>query len=290
MEERRKAKYDKVRYNSLDEQIKKKCNKAKEEWVNEQCHQIERNQYRDSKYMHSKIKEVSGKKGGINASVANGIKSKEGTILMEKEDSLNRWSEYIEELYDDDRGEKPVISKNMDGPPIVEEEVTPAIKNMKHGKATGPDNIPVEIISGLGHVGAKMTTKLLNAIYDRGKIPEGLGKSIFIALPKTPGATECELHRTISLMSHFIKILLRVLLQRMRKSLRPEISKTQLSFVPGKGTRNAIFTLSVLMERSTEVERDLYPCFIDYSKASDKVRHEDLLVILEELDIDGKYL
>ena len=47
-----------------------------------------------------------------------------------------------------------------------------------------------------------MTTKLLNAIYDSGAIPEDLAKSVFIALPKIPGATECELHRTISLMSH----------------------------------------------------------------------------------------
>ena len=76
----------------------------------------------------------------------------------------------------------------------------------------------------------------------------------------------------------------------MRKSLRPEISKTQFGFVPDKGTRNAIFTLSVLMERCIEVGKDLYLCFIDYSKAFDKVKHEELLVILENLDIDGKDL
>ncbi|GFO41248.1 craniofacial development protein 2 [Plakobranchus ocellatus] len=40
---------------------------------------------------------------------------------------------------------------------------------------------------------------------ERGLIPTDLSKSIFIALPKKPGATECELHRTISLMSHITK-------------------------------------------------------------------------------------
>ena len=73
-----------------------------------------------------------------------------------------------------------------------------------------------------------MTTKLLNAIYDSGAIPEDLAKSVFIALPKIPGATECELHRTISLMSHITKVLLRVLMLRMRKSLRPEMLKHNL--------------------------------------------------------------
>ena len=77
---------------------------------------------------------------------------------------------------------------------------------------------------------------------------------------------------------------------RMRKSLRPEIAKTQFGFVPDKGTRNAIFTLSMLMERCIEVQKDLYICFIDYFKAFDKVKHEKLFEMLNQLDIDGKDL
>ena len=41
-------------------------------------------------------------------------------------------------------------------------------------------------------------------IYDSGEIPSDLSKYIFIALPKKPGATECESHRTISLLSHIV--------------------------------------------------------------------------------------
>ena len=64
---------------------------------------------------------------------------------MEIEDVLNRWSEYIEDLFQDDRGEKSIIKKDMDGPPILKEEVSAAIRKMKHGKAVGPDNIPIEV-------------------------------------------------------------------------------------------------------------------------------------------------
>ncbi|GFO32266.1 endonuclease-reverse transcriptase [Plakobranchus ocellatus] len=76
----------------------------------------------------------------------------------------------------------------------------------------------------------------------------------------------------------------------MRKSIRPEISPKQFGFVPDKGTRNAIFTLSMLMERCIEIQKDLHLCFIDYSKALDKVRHVELFRMLEKLDIDGKGL
>ena len=155
----------------------------------------------------------------------------------------------------------------MDGPPILKEEVSAAIRKMKHGKAVGPDNIPIEVFAVLEDIWIDFLTKLLNSIYDSGKIPK-----VFITLPKIPGTIDCELYRTISLMSHLTKVLLRIITARMRKSLRPEISQLQFGFVPDKSTRNAIFTLSMLAERCIEMQKDLYLCFIDYSKAFDKVR------------------
>ena len=68
-------------------------------------------------------------------------------------------------------------------------------------------------------------TEIINEIYDSGTILEDLSKSTFIALPKKPNATECELHRTISLMSHVIKMILRMIMWRARKNIKPEIRK-----------------------------------------------------------------
>jgi len=102
---------------------------------------------------------------------------------------------------------------------------------MKSNKALGPDGITSEMFQSLEELGVDLLTKLINKIYDTGVIPEDLSKSIFIALPKKPGATECELHRT--------KILLKILMMRMKNKIRPEIAKEQYGFMPDKGTRNA---------------------------------------------------
>ncbi|GFR98524.1 retrovirus-related Pol polyprotein LINE-1 [Elysia marginata] len=75
---------------------------------------------------------------------------------------------------------------------------------------------------------------------------------------------------------------------RIRSKTRPGIGESR--FVPNKRTRNAIFTLSMLMERAVEVQPDVYLCFIDYSKALDKVKHSELFGILDQLNIDGKDL
>ncbi|GFS03921.1 LINE-1 reverse transcriptase [Elysia marginata] len=75
---------------------------------------------------------------------------------------------------------------------------------------------------------------------------------------------------------------------RIRSKIRPEIAESQFGFVPDRGTRHAVFTLSGLMEGA--VEGDVYLCFIDYSKAFDKVKHSKLFGILDQLKIYGKGL
>ena len=127
-------------------------------------------------------------------------------------------------------------------------------------------------------------------MYDDGIFPEDLSKSIFIALPKKPGAVDCEQHRTISLMSHVTKIILRILLLRARSRIKPEIGKEQFGFVEDAGTRNAIYVLRMITERAVEMQKDVFMCFIDYSKAFDKVRHDQLFEDLGKLDLHGKDL
>ena len=149
MEERRKAKANEQKYKELDRQVKKRCNEAKENWINAQCQEIEANANIDSKTMHQKIRDVTGRK---TPTTTGCLRSKDGNILMEKEDILNRWSEYITELYHDDRGPPPIISNE-------------AISKMKKGKAAGPEDIPIELIQAMSDTGIKVVTHLLNEIH-----------------------------------------------------------------------------------------------------------------------------
>ena len=63
------------------------------------------------------------------------IRAKDGDNLIEKEDILKNWSEYITEVYHDDRDPSPIISNGEVTPPPLEEEVPNALKKMKKGMA-----------------------------------------------------------------------------------------------------------------------------------------------------------
>ena len=286
MDERRECKgRDHQRYKVLNRRIHRECLAAKTRWMEERCAEIEDLDKRDNQLMYKKVQEIVGRRK-FNSNIA--IKKADGTIAMEVEEVKARWDEYIGELFLDQRPETYGGEFNNEGPVILKEEVKKAMKSLKAGKAVGSDGIDIEMLDAIEEFALDELTSLFNSIYETGNIISSMCESIFVALPKVEGTLECKKHRTISIMSQMTKMLLRVILNRVRSKIRPAISEEQFGFVPGRGTRNAIFTFRVLAERVIEVQKDLYVCFVDYEKAFDKVRHPDLFEILEELGLDGK--
>ena len=105
---------------------------------------------------------------------------------------------------------------------------------MRDGKACGVDGISTECLKAL-NVTSEVLNDLFDEIYESGYIPEGLLKSIFVTLPKKPNALEYSEHRTISLMSHVMKLLLRIILNRNDNRIEKE-SSCQSGFRPGMDT------------------------------------------------------
>ena len=57
-----------------------------------------------------------------------------------------------------------------------------------------------------------------------------------------------------------------------------------------KGAQNAIYRMRLMTERAVEMQRDLRVCFIDYQKAFDRVKHKNLILMLNDIKIDSKDL
>ena len=66
-------------------------------------------------------------------------------------------------------------------------------------------------------------------VYNHGYFQEELNTSIFITLPKISETTKCEKHHTISLMSHFTKLILPVVMNRVRGRTLQEISLNSMA-------------------------------------------------------------
>ena len=150
--------------------------------------------------------------------------------------------EYTKELYDNDRVQYEVQEEgDNEGAPILQCEVEEAMKAMRPGKAVGEDGIATEMLEVLGEWGVDMVTKIANCIYNTGWIPEQMARSVFITIPKKPGAIDCDKFRTISIMSQLSKLVLKIILNRVRNKIEWEIAEEQYGFRKGKVVWNGQF-------------------------------------------------
>jgi len=121
------------------------------------------------------------------------IEAKDGTIIMEKLQNLGTMERIhtVCELFEDERGAKP-MSHKQSGLPILEDEVVCALKGMAKGKAPGPDGLSFEMLDAFGEFGIDTITRLANKFYNEGKFTTEMTKSVFITMPEKAGATKCE--------------------------------------------------------------------------------------------------
>ena len=104
-------------------------------------------------------------------------------------------------------------------------------------------------------------------------------------IPKKGNAKECSNYRTISLISHASKVLLKILQARLQRYVNCELPDVQAGFRKGRGTRDQIANICWIMEKAREFQKNIYFCFSDYAKAFDCVDHNKLWKILKEMGI-----
>src|SRR5580698_1937762 len=134
----------------------------------------------------------------------------------------------------------------------------------------------------------KELVEMCKKMYEEGVWPEDFTRVVMIPIQKKSNAIDCEDHRTISLISHASKILLKILTKRIEAKAKGFIGQNQFGFRKGCGTRDAIGVMRVLCERSLEHDNDVYICFVDFEKAFDRVDWIKMMQVLKLLGVDWR--
>ena len=115
--------------------------------------------------------------------------------------------------------------------------------------------------------------------------PQDWKRSVFITISKKGNANECSNYRTIALISHTSKVMLKILQARLQKHVILELPDVQAGFRKGRWTRDQIANICWIMEKAREFQKNIYFFFIVYVKAFDCVDHNKLWKILKEMGI-----
>ena len=116
-------------------------------------------------------------------------------------------------------------------------------------------------------------------------VATGLEKVSFHSNPQNRQCQECSNYRTIALISHASKVMLKILQARLQQYVNRELTDVQADFRKGRGTRDQSAIIHRIIEKAKEFQKNLYFCFIDYTKTFDCVDHSKLWKILKEMGI-----
>ena len=92
-----------------------------------------------------------------------------------------------------------------------------------------------------------MPTNLENSAW-----PQDWKRSVFISIPTKGNAKECSNYRTVALISHAIKAMLKILQPRLQQYMNQEISNVQAEFRQGRGIKDQIANIPWIIEKARE--------------------------------------
>ena len=143
-------------------------------------------------------------------------------------------------------------------------------------KASGGDAIPVELFQILKDDAMKVLHSICQQIWKTQQWPQYWKRSVYFPMPKKGNAKECSNYCTIALISHSSKVMLKILQVRLQQYVNGELPDIQAEFRKGRGTRDQIANVRWIIEKVIEFQKNIYFCFIDYTKAFDCVDHNKL--------------
>ena len=134
-------------------------------------------------------------------------------------------------------------------------------------KASGADEIPVELFQILKDDAMKVLLSICQQIWKTQQWPQDWKRSVFIPIPKKGNAKKCSNYSTIALISHASKVMLKILPARLQQYVYHELPNVQDGFRKGRGTRDQIANIHWITEKGREFQKNIYFSFIDYAKA-----------------------
>ena len=157
----------------------------------------------------------------------------------------------------------------------MEREVKWALESITTNKANGGDGIPDELFQILKDDAVKVLHSICQQIWETQQWPQDWKRSVFIPVPKKGNAKERSNYRTIALISHASKVMLKILQVWLQQYVNHELPDVQAGFRKGRGIRDQIANIHCIMEKAREFQKNIHFCFNDYAKAFNCADHKN---------------
>lgn len=157
--------------------------------------------------------------------------------------------------------------------PVMPYEVEQALFQMGPYKAPGPDGYPPVFYQKNWSVVGPAVTEFVLQAFQKGHFPAEMNQTLVVLIPKTSSPQDATQFRPIALTNVVVKLITKIIANRLRRVIDKLISPTQCAFIPGRhSTDNVIIAQELIHTMWTKRGRKGFMAAkIDLKKAYDRV-------------------
>jgi len=223
----------KTEYRELDKDVKKSARADRKVYTEKLADEAETAaSKRDMQTLYRITKTLAGKFQSSDLP----IRDQQDNLTSKEDEILKRWKDHFEEVFNmsDPKCEVfitpaiNILDINTEPPSI--DEVKNAISTLKNGKAVGIDQIHAEFLKAEEYWTPTVLTSILKKIWESEEIPTFWKTGLIVKLPKKGDLSNCNNYRGIMLLSVTMKVMSRVILNRISVITDPLLRKEQSGF------------------------------------------------------------
>ena len=232
-----------------------------------------------SRRMFEAVRQLADRRTSTTVSVSND----KGETVGNDSEKAEILRNYFEKQYDN--GEDPLAP--FDGPPkpltvpITPIEVEAACKKLKNGRATGPDDIPNELLRYAGKSYHSAYAAMINQSFETNTYIESIGQGIITPLQK-PGKPKGPLKslRPLTLSNSVRKVLSLVTLSRIGHKIDRYTGPWQAAYKHGRSCNDLVWCQRMLVSVVQNRHWEFKKMGIDMSSAFDTISRQTVLNLL----------
>ena len=151
------------------------------------------------------------------------------------------------------------------------------------GKASGSDGMPIEAYCALAENDefCNCLLALINGVFRTGHMPIIWKEIVHIPIPKKGDLSELKNWRAICLINHVVKLMNRMILNRLQPEIEPRLRNTQFGFRPLRSAVGAQAIFTEILHKALRGPQNVYIGYIDYKSAFPSVSHRAIEAALK---------